>query len=558
MEHIETRFGQLDVLPLVKHYMKSLNLYGIFDKYVPTSSKCKVKHAEGLSVLVENIIISTRPLYKVEEWLSGYSDGVGRDPLNASSFNDDRLGRDLSALFGADRHSMMTELSANAIKEHDLLLNEIHNDTTSITLIGRYDKANVDAIKPMLGYNKDHRPDCKQIVFGLNITADGHVPLGYTAYNGNTNDDIIHIPNWDQLRLQLGKKDFIYVADCKLCNRGNLAHIHQNGGYFVTLIPKGRNEVKKFHDLLKKGPVEWKPGLLLEDSRKKGQFVTYKTYEAGKTIEGYRVVWVHSSSKEEDDRSRRQHGIDKAVEDLKELSQKLNQYHLKTKQEIEAAVSKITQSVKGLVRVKIVTERKQVKLKRKRAKSGVGMTYDYRWEFRFSLEWKVNQQAVELASKTDGIFPLITNTDMPPADVLRIYKNQPFLEKRNYTSKSVLEIAPVYLKNTDRIEAIIFLYFVSLMIVTLLERRIRMSMIKEKIEKIPILPQGMKTRTPTWNNIRYFFRNVHNSTVLIEEENVHVSVIGMTDMHWKVLDLIGVPRSTYENIGKNWWLWSGT
>lgn len=558
MEHIEAQFGQLDVLPLVKHYMKSLNLYNIFDKYVPTSSKCTVKHAEGLSVLVENIIISSRPLYKVEEWLSGYSDGVGRDPLNASSFNDDRLARDLSALFGADRHSMMTELSANAIKEHDLLLNEIHNDTTSVTLIGRYDNANVDAIKPMLGYNKDHRPDCKQIVFGLNITSDGHVPLSYTAYNGNTNDDNIHIPNWDQLRLQLDKKDFIYVADCKLCNRGNLAHIHRNGGYFVTLIPKGRNEVKKFHDLLKKGPIEWKPGLLVEDSRKKGQFVTYKTYEASKTIEGYRVIWVHSSSKEEDDRSRRQHRIDKAVEDLKELSQKLNQYHLKTKQEIEAAVSKISQGVKGLVRVKIITERKQVKLKRKPTKSGVGMTYDYRWEFRFNLEWKVNQKAVELASKTDGIFPLITNTDMPSADVLRIYKNQPFLEKRNYTSKSVLEIAPVYLKNTDRIEAIIFLYFVSLMIVTLLERRIRMSMIKEKIEKIPILPQGMKTRTPTWNNIRYFFRNVHNSTVLIEEENVHASVIGMTDMHWRVLDLIGVPRSTYENIGKNWWLWSGT
>jgi hypothetical protein len=31
-------------------------------------------------------------------------------------FNDDRLARALSALFDSDRHSLMTELSGNAIR----------------------------------------------------------------------------------------------------------------------------------------------------------------------------------------------------------------------------------------------------------------------------------------------------------------------------------------------------------------------------------------------------------------------------------------------------------
>jgi len=42
-----------------------------------------------------------------------------------------------------------------------------------------------DTIQLKRGYNKDGRPDCKQIVFGLNITEDGHVPISYPVYDGN-------------------------------------------------------------------------------------------------------------------------------------------------------------------------------------------------------------------------------------------------------------------------------------------------------------------------------------------------------------------------------------
>ena len=69
---------------------------------------------------------------------------------------------------------------------------------------------------------KDFRPECKQIVFGLNITSDGHVPLSYKLFDGNSTDDVTHIPNWNALRSLLEKEDFIYVADCKLYSQKNL------------------------------------------------------------------------------------------------------------------------------------------------------------------------------------------------------------------------------------------------------------------------------------------------------------------------------------------------
>jgi transposase len=559
MEQFETRFKQVDVLPMVKHYMDQLDLFKLFTKYVPAAAGSLADHAESLCILAANIICDNKPLYKVQEWLSKYSDSLGGEPVDARLFNDDRLARALSALFDADRHSLMTELSSNAISVHKLLTDEIHNDSTTVTFIGKYDTPDPQAVKLKRGYNKDFRPDCKQVVFGLNIVADGHVPVSYKLFDGNTNDDVTHIPNWNGLRALLDKEDFIYVADCKLCSEGNLTHIAGNGGRFITIIPKNRKEVKKFLKHLKEEDVEWKEALEVESSRKKGRINVYRTYESGRTKHGFRIIFVHSSSKKQDDRGRRQQKVDKAVAQLEELLPKLNAYHLKTKKEIKAAVSDICKGVKGFIDVKISTERKQIKVKLSPGRTCLSKSvFKNKWVFTHSIQWKRNTQALSDASKTDGIFPLITNTDLEASEVLSKYKSQPFLEKRMYTKKTVLEVAPVFLKKERRIEAMLFLYFVALMIVSLIERKIRMNMERESIEKLPILPQGMNSRKPTWNNIRYFFRDVHHSQIIRDSVCIQAIVKGLSSLHEQVNWLLEVPDSAYSNLQDRWWRFKGT
>ena len=553
MKQFETRFKHVDVFPMVKHFMDQLDLFNLFSKYVPAASDSLADHAESLCILTANIICDNKPLYKVKEWLSNYSDGIVDKPLEANLFNDDRLARALSALFHADRHSLMTEVSSNAIGVHKLVTDEIHNDSTSVTFIGNYQTPDADAVKLKHGHNKDFRPDCKQIVFGLNITADGHVPLSYKLFDGNTPDDVTHIPNWNGLRTLLEKEDFIYVADCKLCSHKNLTHITQNGGYFITIVPKDRKEIKGFLKQLKTDDLQFKDAYQVESSRKKGKVNIFKTYEADRTKDGFRIIWVHSSSKHEDDQARRQKKIDKAIEALEELSPKLNTYHLKTKKEIKAAVDHICKAVKEFIDVEILTERKQVKVQISPGRPSYKSVYKNKWEFKYSLKWELNQQALLDASKTDGLFPLITNTDLEAAEVLKKYKSQPFLEKRMYTKKTVLEVAPVFIKKVKRIEAILFLYFVALMIVSLIERKIRINMPKTKIAKLPILPQAMNTKKPTWNNIRYFFRNVHYSQIIRDGVCIQSMVKGLNDLHEQINRLLEVPDSVYKNLQPDWW-----
>jgi len=559
MERFETRFRQVDVLPMVKHYMDELGLFNLFIKYTPATVGSLAHHAESLCILTANIICDNKPLYKIQEWLSKYSDGLGDEPVEASLFNDDRLARALSALFDSDRHSLMTEVSGNAIAVHKLLTDEIHNDSTSVTFIGKYDTPDPQAVKLKHGHNKDFRPDCKQIVFGLNITSDGHVPLSYKLFDGNTPDDVTHIPNWNALRTLLEKEDFIYVADCKLCSLGNLIHIAENGGFFITIVPKGRKEVKQFLKYLQKNGVEWKEAFEVESSRKKGKMNIYRTFEPERTKHEFRIIWVHSSSKQQDDQVRRQKKIDKAIVELKELSPKLNAYHLKTKKEIKAAVDGICKGIKKFIDVKIVTERKQRKVKISPGRpSLLKSVYKNKWEFTHSIQWEINKPELLKAAKTDGIFPLITNTALEASEVLRKYKSQPFLEKRMYTKKTVLEVAPVFLKKEKRIEAMLFLYFVALMIVSLIERKIRMNMKRESIEKLAILPQGMNSKKPTWNNIRYFFRNVHYSEIIRDGTCIQAAVKGLGALHEQINWLLEVPDSVYKNLQGSWWQFRGT
>ena len=554
MHTMDTKLKQVDVLPLVKHYITELKLHELFDKYIPNKNRCEIKPAQVLCMMLMNIVVAPKPLYKVDEWLIEHLDGKAEDMVNAAKYNDDRLGRCLDALFKADRQSLMSDTSVSAIKIHNLLMTRIHNDSTTVSFAGAYKNQSPAAIQLNFGYNKDHRPDYKQIVFGLNITEDGHVPISYQLFNGNQADVNTHIFNWDSLRKFLATEDFFYIADSKLCSEDNLHHIEKNNGKFITIMPKNRNEAGAFYERLRQGEnIEWQPAYSTNHSRKKGVLITYQTYSEERSWEGYYLVWVHSSSKERQDCKTRKRRITKAEENLKELLPGLNRYYLKTKEQIEKAIRKAIKGAKDFIKVEIIEEKTTQKIKIGPGRIGPNTQYKDSEKVTYDIKWSRDKEAIEQASKTDGIFPLITNATLPAADILKIYKKQPFLEKRFYTKKSVLEVAPVFLKKNERIEAMMFLYFIALMIVSLIERNIRQQMAEEQIESLPILPSRMKTKTPTWNNIRYFFRNVHLAIITKDERVLQSTVKGVTKLHHLLLKLLKVPSSVYGNLQDGWW-----
>ena len=136
MMKMDTKHKQVDVLPLVKYYITELKLHELLDKYIPNDRGFEIKPAQVLCMMIMNIVVSAKPLYKVDDWLIEYLDGKTEDMKEAGKYNDDRLGRCLDSLFNADRHSLMTEISVSAIKTHNLITERIHNDSTTISFAG--------------------------------------------------------------------------------------------------------------------------------------------------------------------------------------------------------------------------------------------------------------------------------------------------------------------------------------------------------------------------------------------------------------------------------------
>jgi hypothetical protein len=88
------------------------------------------------------------------------------------------------------------------------------------------------------GFNKDHRPDLKQLLWILTTAPDGTIPIGCSVHDGDTSDDQTRIRTWDTLCRVTGRTDFLYVADSKLCTKENIEQITSRNGRFLTILPK--------------------------------------------------------------------------------------------------------------------------------------------------------------------------------------------------------------------------------------------------------------------------------------------------------------------------------
>jgi transposase len=536
--------------------MERLGLVQLFNKYVPNSHGASIPPSQVLCTLVMNIMVSAAPLYRVEDWLHDYLDGIAEGRSEAAKYNDDRLGRCLDLLFEANRSSFLLDLSANAIREHQLEVEEIHNDSTSITFIGAYEGVDPKAVNITYGHNKDHRPDCKQMVFGLNTTADGHVPLSYRLYDGNQADVTTHQPNWDHLREMLGKEEFIYVADSKLCAYDNLRLIDENGGQFITVIPRNFREIKGFMKRVREGEeIQWQHEYQVPDSRKKGRTNRYRIH-VGERLDNYRILWIHSDSKENLERQARESRIAKAEQALQDVSSGLNQYYLKTRQQIEQAVKKATHGAGPYLSVAIHEEKTVQQVQMGKGRPGPSTRYREEEKIHYRLEWSRNETEIRQVQRTDGLFPLVDNTPLDPIEVLRTYKDQPYLEKRFNTHKSVLEVAPVFLEKPRRIEAMMFLYFIALMLVSLIERRIRLEMQQQQIKSLPMRPDGSHTEKPTWRTIRDTFDDLYLVSIEQASEVIHEALKGLNTLRRQILKLLQVPIKVYTTLRDQWWVFA--
>jgi transposase len=211
--------------PIIQSYIQKLKIPELIASYIQQDHRIKLPIEQTLCVLIHNILTTPMPMYEIATWLAPLDEkSLGLDLSEAQCIQDDRVGQALECFYRGRHKDVFFHLALRAIKVFQLQCSQIHQDTTTVTFSGKYAGWGVPELLTH-GLNKDFRPDLKQLVLGLSVSADGSVPLVHKIYDGNQTDDRLHPENHQRLRQLLKGSDFIYVADCKLATAENLGRI---------------------------------------------------------------------------------------------------------------------------------------------------------------------------------------------------------------------------------------------------------------------------------------------------------------------------------------------
>ena len=457
----------LGALPVVAAFARRLDVAGIVDRAVPVRDIAYATHGEVIEALIANRLTSPTPLVHVEDWARDWAVeeifGISPEVLN-----DDRIGRALDAV-APQLEGIVGSVRARAITSFGVDVARIHWDMTSISLYGAYLSSDPDHIEARFGHPKDRRPDLKQVQAGLAVSADGAVPLWHHAYDGGAGEVAQVVPAMEALSSLAGERSFLLVGDSKLVSYPNLAAMVAARVGFIAPASKSYvgADVLRACDLEAATPVDY---VAERDANKAAEDRgTYRVLEDTMVLTGknktdpvveLRRVFVWSSARAGAAEKARAKKLERARDDLERLGRGLGGRYYRTDKQVNDRIAVIA-------RQRRVTTYLHASLGTDPATS------------KPTLAWHFDQAAIDAEAATDGWHALLTNlpADIDASGVFRHYKGQEAPERRYHNFKGPLAVAPMFLKNNRRIEALIAIICLALLIFALVERAVRLALL---------------------------------------------------------------------------------
>ena len=330
-------------------------------------------------------------------------------------------------------------------------------------------------------------------------------------------------------------------------------HIARAGGRFVTVMPRNRREDAEFRKWIQTNTPDWVQVWERPNPRRlDGPPDCWYVYRAPLlSAEVCVIVWVWSSLLTLRQEARRRANIAAAIHDHNGLRERLAgaKTRLRGAAEIDLIVTNLLDKhhVARYVKVKRVTREEPIYKQTKRGRPGPDTAYKKIIKRRYDLEWLTDEDAIAYDHRSDGMYPVMTNDrTLSPAEVLQAHKGQPMIEKRFEQVKTVHEIAPVFLKDEGRIEALFTLYFLALLIQSLIERELRMAMARESIEELPLYPEQRQCAHPTTEQVLRLFSLTQRHR-LADQGGLTVQIFEaqLSSLQIQILALLGVPSESF-------------
>jgi transposase len=441
----------LGALPVLYGLLEVLQVREIINRHCPTAAE--VDHGTVATVLILNRLVAPRPLYRVADWLARtvlvYQLGV-----SAKKFNDDRLGRTLDAISEHSR-DIWQDIVHRALVQGGVDLSVVFYDLTAFVVHGEYTGSeHVD-----FGFAHNTPMDKRKFKIGLDVCADGNVPLEYALWAGRTADLATVQENMERLCRLLRSRGWSVQETVIVGDRANLndelAIAYDDHGlrYLVGLQPH-----KKTHrELIIAYPDQQFYALPLNDERgRKGYWgkpcqVTFKHDGRQVTHKGLVVLSGPMRSALRKGRATKLRAL---RQELQEVQNKIGQPYYRTVEAVQKrADTRIKKSPVGkFMRAEAYTDEQD----------------------QIRLRWWIDRHALLLAMQKDGRYLLVTNDwSLSPQRMFDLYRQKDGVEKGFRISKSDLKVSPIYLHKDERIEGMLLINMLALLTYSLLERQAR-------------------------------------------------------------------------------------
>ena len=141
--NVEVRSFEVGPLPLVNWLLDRMRLREILAEHLPEDDpRTELPTVRALLVLVRNVLLSRQPVYGVAEWAARFApDLLDLAPWEVALLHDDRLGRCLDRLFASVGPEMLLAVVRHVVQEFSVNLDELHNDSTTVSFYGAYEDA---------------------------------------------------------------------------------------------------------------------------------------------------------------------------------------------------------------------------------------------------------------------------------------------------------------------------------------------------------------------------------------------------------------------------------
>ncbi len=283
-----------------------------------------------------------------------------------------------------------------------------------------------------LGYSRDKRPDCKQVVVGLVLDRDGF-PKAHEVFDGNKQDRASVKEMLDVLERRASKKPgSTVIVDRGMAYQENLDEIRGRGYHYIVA---GRQpERNQWLEELEKDEG-WEEVIRIPSPRnpfQKKTKVEIKREQKGGEV----FILCRSEGRQQKDRAIREKQEGRFLKDLQKLKERVDKGHLKRADKTHQAIGRLKERYPRVARYYAI---------------------EYDVDGR-GVSWQEDSDKKTIAKKLDGSYVLKTDRqDLTADEIWRTYILLTRVEDAFRDMKSPLMERPIFHHLEHRTQTHIFL-----------------------------------------------------------------------------------------------------